>query len=98
MDRKKLSPNQKADYAIASEVINELRQYETHYLEDAIAKCDALDRIMKTRLAMHAQEFQRAKLQKELEEFNGTKNPVFIREIESKGFDDTTHIKENYDL
>lgn len=97
MDKKKLSPNQKADYAIASEIINELRSYETHYLEEAIAKASALDRILKTRLEMHAQEHQRARLQKELEEFNGTRNPVSIREIESKGFDDTTHIKDDFD-
>ena len=95
MDKKKLSPNQKADYAIASEVINELRQVETHYLEDAIAKAYAIDRVMNTRLTMHAQEFQRARLKKELEEFNGTRNSVHLREIESKGFDDTTHIKDD---
>ncbi len=41
-------------------------------------------------------EHQRAKLQKDLAEFNKSGEKVELREIESKGFDDTTHIKDDF--
>lgn len=52
----------------------------------------------KTKICTKCGEEKPARLQKELEEFNRTNSAVYIREIESKGFDDTTHIKDNFDL
>lgn len=97
MDNKKLPPNQKADYAVASEVINEIRQNETHCLEDAIAKAYALDRVLNTRLSMRAEERLMARLLMDLDNHKGIKTDIQLREIESKGFDNTTNIKDNFD-
>ena len=88
--------NQKSIYAVICKNIEEVDNCDAQYLEDKIQKLDALVRASRMATDMHAQEIVRAKLEMELENYNGTKKPVYLREIESKGFDDTTHIKENF--
>lgn len=87
--------NQKSIYALLCKNMDEVDESEAQYLDEKIQKLDALVRASRMATDLIATEHQRAKLQKELAEFNKSGEKVELREIESKGFDDTTHIKDN---
>ena len=88
--------NQKSIYSVICKNIEEVDNCEAQYMEDKIQKLDALVRASRMVTDMMITEHQRAKLEVELDQYNGTKEQIHIREIESKGFDDTTHIKDNF--
>ena len=73
--------------------IEEVDKTEANYLEERIQKMDALVRATRLATDMTVAEMQRAKLEKDLAEFNKSGETVRIREIESKGFDDTVNNK-----
>lgn len=78
--------------------MDEVDECNAEYLDEKIQKLDALVRAGRMATDMMVTEIKRAMAEAELLDRDGIKTPVRIREIESKGFDDTTHIKENYDL
>lgn len=82
--------NQKSLLAVLYKNIDDVDSCDAVYLEEEIQKLDALVRATGMTVQMMGQELQRAKLEKELNEYNGTKNEIHIRELETKGFDDTT--------
>ncbi len=88
--------NQKSIYAVICKNIEKVDNREAQYLEDEIQKLDALVRASRFATDMMIAEFTRAKLELELDKYKETKKQIHIREIESKGFDDTTHIKDNF--
>ena len=88
--------NQKSIYAVICKNIEEVDNCEAQYLEEKIQKLDALVRASRMATDMMITEHQRAKLKKELSEYNKSGEKIELREIESKGFDDTTHIKDNF--
>ncbi len=85
--------NQKSLYATICKNIEEVDKTEAGYLEERIQKMDALVRATRLATDMIVAEMQRAKLEKDLAEFNKSGETVRIREIESKGFDDTVNNK-----
>lgn len=90
--------NQKSIYALLCKNMDEVDECNAEYLDEKIQKLDALVRAGRMATDMMVTEIKRAMAEAELLDRDGIKTPVRIREIESKGFDDTTHIKENYDL
>lgn len=90
--------NQKSLLSILYKNIEEVDLASAEYLDDKINKLDALVRASRMATDMVADERKRARLEMDIETYNKTFKQVHLREIESKGFDDTTHIKENYDL
>lgn len=88
--------NQKSIYAVICKNIEEVDNCEAQYMDEKIQKLDALLRAARMATDMQAEERMRARTEMELAEYNGSKEPIHIREIESKGFDDTTHIKDNF--
>lgn len=89
--------NQKSIYALLCKNMDEVDECNAEYLDEKIQKLDALVRAGRMATDMMVTEHQRAKLKKELAEFNKLSEKIELREIESKGFDDTTHIKDNFD-
>jgi hypothetical protein len=89
--------NQKALYSVICKGIEDVDATDAQYLDEKIAKLDSLVRATRLATDMIAEEMKRAKLEIEINNYKGTKNDVFIREIESKGFDDTTHVKDDFD-
>ena len=88
--------NQKSIYAVICKNIEEVDSCEAQYMEDKIQKLDALLRASRMATDMQAEERMRARTEMELAEDKGSNEPIHIRAIESKGFDDTTHIKDNF--
>ena len=88
--------NQKSIYAVICKNIEDVDSCEAQYMEDKIQKLDALVRASRMATDMMITEHQRAKLKKELSEYNKSVEKIELREIESKGFDDTTNIKDNF--
>lgn len=89
--------NQKSIYALLCKNMDEVDQSEAQYLDEKIQKLDALVRASRMATDLIVTEHQRSKLLKELAEFNKSNEKIELREIESKGFDDTTHIKDDFD-
>lgn len=86
--------NQKSIYALLCKNMDEVDECNAEYLEEKIQKLDALVRASRMATDLIATEHQRAKLKKELAEFNKSNEKIELREIESKGFDDTTHLRD----
>lgn len=85
--------NQKSIYAVICKNIEEVDSAPAEYLDDKISKLDALVRASRMATDMVADERKRARLEMDIETYNKTFKPVHLREIESKGFDDTTHLR-----
>lgn len=83
--------NQKADYAVAGEVINDLRSIEAESLEDKIAKAYAISKLLNDRLLMKDAERKDLASDRTDDLHNRQFGTNFQRRIiESTGFDDTT--------
>ena len=90
--------NQKSIYALLCKNMDEVDECKTEYLEEKVQKLDALVRASRMVTDLMVVEHQRAKLDAVLLDRDGDRTSVRVREIESKGFDDTTHIKDDFNL
>lgn len=86
--------NQKSVLALIYKQMDVLDERKTEYLEDDIQKLDALIRASRMTVELHVEERMRVKSVIEAAEARKNGVDVELRQIESKGFDDTTHIKE----
>lgn len=99
IDKNIISPNQKADYAILGEAVRDARNIEAETFEEKLERLKMIKDLIGGRLQVHANERKNNAEDRANDLHNRQFGTNFKRrEVESKGFDDTTHIKENFDL